>query len=340
MYFSTFISGIQEFIPGVLRKNIRDVKITRLLDGAILYQTSANIESIKNIRFFNNSFEVIKTFEDPRDIDDMIKECIEDRSIGNEISATIGKSNQGKTFRIITSKENRLISADKKFIDKLESKIMRNGVQVDRSGPDIEFWFLQRRENIGIFMMRLTKHRAYEKVLQKGELRPEISSIMCLLSEPGRADIVIDPFCGYGSIIIERSKIPHHKIIGIDSDRKKIFDLKRKTKGKGIEIYPSNSLDLSRIKSDSIDKIITDPPWGIYEKINSKEFYERMLKEFLRVLRPGGICVILTSQKELTPELAKKLKIKIEGRFDILVSGKKAALFKMRKPQTKDLRVN
>jgi len=328
-YFSTFISGIQDFIQIVLKKNVRELKVIRLLDGAILYETLSNIDAIKNLRFFNNSFEVIKTFEDPRDIDDMIQGSLDDKSLGPLISEMLGKSNEGKTFRIIASKENQLISADKKLVDKIENKIARQRLVVDRSAPDIEFWFLQRSESIGIFMMRLTKHRAYEKVLQKGELRPEISNIMCLLSDPNKKDAMMDPFCGYGSIIIERAKMPHRKIIGIDSDRTKVFNLKQKVKGKEIEIVSSNSLDLSRIPAGSIDKIVTDPPWGIYEKINSKDFYERMFKEFLRALRPGGTLVLLTSQKEITPELAKKTGFRIEGTYNILVSGKKAALFKM-----------
>lgn len=329
LYFSTFISGIQEFIPEVLEKNVQNLKIVMLLDGGVLYTSSSGIESIKNLRFFNNSFAVIRTFKD-LDLDSMAKGAFDERGVEDSIKNILHESS-GKTFRIITSNENQLVSIDKKLVNKIENKITRYGLNVDRSAPDIEFWFLQRSERVGFFMIRLTKHRAYEKVLQKGELRPEVSDIMCLLSEPDRKDVMMDPFCGYGAVIIDRTKMPYEKVIGIDSDRKKVFDLKRKVRKRGVEIFSSNSLDLSRILAGSIDKIVTDPPWGIYEKINSKAFYERMLKEFLRVLRPGGILVLLTSQKELTPELAKKIGFRIEGNFNILVSGKKAALFKMRK---------
>ena len=71
-YFSTFISGTQEFIPRLLNKGLGNFETVKLLDGAIIYKTSSSIEEIRKLRFFNNSFQIIKSFNNPRDIDEMI----------------------------------------------------------------------------------------------------------------------------------------------------------------------------------------------------------------------------------------------------------------------------
>lgn len=39
-----------------------------------------------------------------------------------------------------------------------------------------------------------------QKKLNKGELRPEFSHLMCCCAKIGYDDIVCDPFCGFGSI--------------------------------------------------------------------------------------------------------------------------------------------
>ena len=63
-------------------------------------------------------------------------------------------------------------------------------------------------------MMRLTKHKAYEKILHKGELRPELSHILCSISEPDADDIFLDPFCGSGTILQESLLMNFQNVIG------------------------------------------------------------------------------------------------------------------------------
>lgn len=79
---------------------------------------------------------------------------------------------------------------------------------------------------------------------------------------------------------------------------------------------------MTNIKSNSIDKIVTDPPWGLNsgKTINLSDFYSKMLTEFYRITKPGGIIVILTAQKELLEcELVKLTdKFKLESQLSTL----------------------
>ncbi len=56
-----------------------------------------------------------------------------------------------------------------------------------------------------------------------------------------------------------------------------------------------------------------------------------MLNEFMRALRPNGIIIILTAQKEVLEDIiGKDTKFSAEAKYDTLVSGKKASIYKIK----------
>jgi len=63
-YSSTFTSGISEIIEKELVKSVDDAQIKFALDGLITYETGATPERVQNLRFFNNSFILIRQFKD------------------------------------------------------------------------------------------------------------------------------------------------------------------------------------------------------------------------------------------------------------------------------------
>lgn len=112
--------------------------------------------------------------------------------------------------------------------------------------------------------------------------------------------------------------------------KERVDKLKRR-----ITVTNYDALNLQVMGNDTIDKIVTDPPWGIYEqeKFDLPDFYIKMVKEFLRVIRRNGLMVVLTAQKELFEKTMKHFygKLVLIEKHDILVSGKKAAVYKIKK---------
>jgi tRNA G10 N-methylase Trm11 len=188
----------------------------------------------------------------------------------------------------------------------------------------------------------MTKPSTKEKRIHKGELHKEVASMLCFLSEPDSNDIVLDPFCGYGSIPIERALTsPFRKIFAEDKNPKMILISTEKkslitgSRNKKVKVRHNDILDGGlKYPDHSIDKIITDPPWGFYEKheLTTDVFYKRMMEEFMRVIKPDGIVVVLTANKnefQACLELIRHHLAQIR-KFDILVSGKKAAVYKLK----------
>jgi tRNA G10 N-methylase Trm11 len=192
-------------------------------------------------------------------------------------------------------------------------------------------------------MKRLSKHTAYEKTLKKGELRPEIAYFMNWLSEPEKNDIFLDPFSGYGSIPLRRAlSFPVKKIYAFDYDNNMINIIKNGI-AKKRSLSKMNNIIIKQVdikhldkelSQESIDKIVTDPPWGSYENVEMgiENFYTLMLSKMEKVLKNNGIIVLLTGRNiEIEKLLGTSTNISIEQKYNVLISGKKASLVKLKK---------
>jgi len=231
-----------------------------------------------------------------------------------------------------------MVSINHKLLKKLETVILQiRGMKLNIKRPDLEFWLLLRREKYGFFGIRITYPFRDESHREKGELRKEIAYLMNFISKPNPRDVVLDPFAGHGTIPLERAKnFPFKEIIAVDKDDYLLSELKQKLKvftGKIIIVMRGDALNLKEIQNNSIDKIISDPPWGEYKEIpNLEKFYEAMLKEFSRILKPDGIIILLIGAKGIFENVLQNKFVKtfcLKRKYDILVSGKKAAIYQI-----------
>jgi len=340
VYFSTFISGFQDAVNYLVKDMIKDITVIKLLDGLILYETNINLDAIKAIKIFNNTFLLMNKYipigSNP--VEFALKQFMSIKK-RNDNAMTILEIVKPKTFRIVTSEKNKLTSINKDLRNRVETKISKDyPLQSDRLNPDIEFWVVARSEGIVLIGLRITRNRSNDKFLLKGELRPELSGLLCWLSEPSEKDVFLDPFCGYGSIPIERSVLSGYKeIIAADIDSKKLLILNKKIE----DIGNRNNFSLRnvdfftniKLKESSIDKIVTDPPWGDFEELQEepKNFYSRFITRSLFYLKTNGILVFITSRKSETEFILEELesKITLMLKLDILISGKKAGVYKV-----------
>ncbi len=332
-FYSTFITGAQEIIPSALKQKLKDVQIDKVLDGLIVYRTAELIEKIKDIRFFNNTFVLLFQAKGKVSVEKLVKTVLGNKDVLSGIPKVIFKNK--RTFRVIASDENETVSINRNLLIKAEDTISRKlKLKTNRSLPDLELWFLKRSEGYGFIGIRITKTPNYEKTLQKGELRPELAHLMCIMGDLKQSDVVLDPFAGYGSIPIECAKsfkVKH--IIASEKDKEVFKLLEKKVKKSNLKIVLGrwDALKLTSLTNNSIDKIITDPPWGLYDEknIDIENLYQKMLNEFSRILKPEGLLVILTARKEVLEKTISRNKIfNLLVKYDVLVSGKKATIYK------------
>jgi len=343
LFFAAFIPGLQNIVAQVIEERLADVKIRKLLDGAVLFETETTYDKL-NFFCFNNIFAVLSIMEGvnaSNAIEKHIKafvnrdsSCVKESSVADEIIAR--NSGKFKTFRIVTSIENKPAAIDDKLRAEAEKMISRlSGLKVDRALPDTEFWFLFRSEaqggNFSVFMKRLTIRPSWEKTLHKGELPVPLAWTLCRLACLSHSDTVLDPFCGYGSI--PETAMKHFHItdfIACDNDKKAVSytNMRFKKRKEGFTLYQTDFEKLpSLVPEKSIDAIVTDPPWGYYEEINKNRFHEKIFEVFAKLLKQGGRAVVLYANDESLLRASSDC-FKPEKTVPILLSGKKAVIYR------------
>jgi tRNA G10 N-methylase Trm11 len=336
LFYAPFVSGMQKVAETIVRDRLPDVTIQKLLDGAIVFETQCGYDKL-NFFCFNNIFAVISIIERP--YPDTALESHMKALCRSGTNTVISENNKKiRSFRVITSFENRLVPVNEKVRKDTERYIAeQSGMEVDRTKPDTEVWFLYRNEGFSVCMKRLTKHASFEKSLHPGELIPQLAYMLCRLSRPRPGETVLDPFCGYGSIPEQRLKhFPQAHVYASDIDDTALAFSRNKITGTLRESAHFRKADIydlpSFIPKESVDAIITDPPWGMYDRITIGQFYEDMIGIFAELLKGGGVAVVLTAKKdELIAGVEKSVKFEIAETMSILVSGRKAGVFVLKK---------
>lgn len=336
-FFGTFISGTGEIVRAMLEQRLKDLKILSLLDGAVEFETAVPYSDL-NLFCCNNLFQVLHRgiLHGGESLDAYLKVLLAEEKNWGELKKSSAKI---QTFRLVTSRQNQLTAVNSTLREKLEKVIgKKTGLRVNRSKPDTEFWVLSRSEGAAYFLQRLSKHTAYDKLLDPGELHPELAYMMCWLSSPKYTDVVLDPFCGYGAIPLQRSKrFPFEKLYAFDLADKPLARTREKLPRKNphIMVERRDALELEKVlPPESVDAVITDPPWGVFQEVGMElgEFYRRMLLQLEIVLKPGGKLVLLTAAEAgLSAAMEAVPAFALRQEYHILVSGKKSGLYLLEK---------
>lgn len=324
-FISSFITGFQDVVYEDLPVRLPGVKILNIFDGLVHYKYDGNSRNLEKIIYFNNTFFVLKT---------MKGKGLNFPSLVGAVAAEnkyyiITKG----TFRVRFVQENQFAKVDKNIARKAEETVLRNSkLQLDRLSPSTEIWYNIRREGFAFCGQLITKREFTEKNLNKGELRPEIAYFISCFADIQKDDIILEPFCGYGSIPVQIAKKFHYqKLFASDIDEQKIklvAEKKQLCGNENINVSVQNAFELKNIPDKYADVIISDPPWGYYEDIGDIcEFYTKMLNSFERVLKKGGKLVILTARKEEFESSISNFNYTLIKSLHTLVNGKKASLY-------------
>jgi len=324
-FISTFITGFQDVVKTDLEARFPAIKILNLYDGLVHYKFDGDSRQLEKRNYFNNTFFVLKT---------MKGKGLNFPSLAGAVcsSKNYFLVNKG-SFRVRFQNENQFAKVDKNLTRRVEEYVLRNSkLKLDRLSPTNEIWFCIRRESFAFCGELISKREFTEKNLNKGELRPEIAYLICSFAGIQPDDVVLEPFCGYGSIPVQLAKrFKCSKIYASDIDEEKVKMIScgalRQAQGVQIDLRQADAFELAHIQDNSIDKIITDPPWGLWENIpDIEDFYNKMFVSFRRVIKQKGKMIILSARTHELESAVKTQGLKIEKSLHTLVNGKKANL--------------
>lgn len=130
-----------------------------------------------------------------------------------------------------------------------------------------------------------------------GSMSPKLARCMVNLTGIKEGDLVLDPFCGTGGILIEAG-IMGARVVGVDIDKRMVEGTKKNLEYCGVKDYEIFQGDARDIKlSSKVNAIATDPPYGISASTGGEEsqnLYAQALFTMEEILMDEGLLCMAT----------------------------------------------
>ncbi len=158
-----------------------------------------------------------------------------------------------------------------------------SGAKVSLSSPTMMIYliFADSHNYLG-YSTRFKQKRPKKEFKSPSELYWKLGRAMINLAELSEKEILCDPFCGTGTIILEAESMGIHSL-GIDFD-KKMCDIAKKnliSNGYNSKIINEDYRYLQKIRN-RIDGIVTDLPYGIASKSSIPP--KKLIADFVSIL--------------------------------------------------------
>lgn len=137
-----------------------------------------------------------------------------------------------------------------------------------------------------------------KRTFSPAALRPPIAHALVWLSNPRSTDTFLDPFCGSGTIPIERGAYAALSITGGDNSPEAVA-VARANAPSHIQIRQMDACNLANVAPNSITIIVSNLPWGkqIAPGQDITDLYSRFFQEMDRVLTSHGQAILMTDQE-------------------------------------------
>lgn len=159
---------------------------------------------------------------------------------------------------------------------------------------------------------------------KSGLLPPKLALMMINLSGAGKNEVLLDPFCGSGTVLTEAALLGYKHIIGSDISEKAVADSLKNWDWLGARNFPKPKIFRTDIKNiaDKIEKrsvgaIVTEPYMGrplrggeSLEELQTQadelaDLYATAFEEFAKILKPNGMVIFIIPEFQAGRNLVK-----------------------------------
>lgn len=249
----------------------------------------------------------------------------------SDLMGFLDRGHKGKPpfyFRV-EFKSKRPLDERSAFVKKLSGQIEK---QSDRmlinttSNYEIELRFIENKEgscNLLVKLYTLRDERfLYRREVMPTSIKPVNAALTVALAKDYMKEQaqVLDPFCGVGTMLIERHKaVQANTTYGIDSQEEAIEKAKINTEAAHQIIHYINR-DFFRFSHEYLfDEVITNMPFAIGRTTEEDiyDIYKRFFRSVSKYLKEDAIIILYTHNCEYVHSMAPGCGFKIEKKYEI-----------------------
>ncbi len=341
-FYVITMPGLETLAFNEIRAKMPDAELVKFARGTTLFRTTGAPGDLLQLRTVEDAFVTLKHIKGLGRGRDAVR-VFHSATLNVDINAALSlwrrahNGVQARTWRVVSqmvgTHDFRRVDAGQAVSDALR-RILPRGMRLVDDDADSEFWvWIDGNEAlIGLRLSDATmRHRTYKKEHVPASLRPSVAASMGLLARPTPDDVVLDPLCGAGTIVIERALLaPLDRAIGGDIREEAVAMAQRNARIAHIKAtwqeWDARSLPLDE---GSVTRIITNLPFG--KQIGTREenasLYTALAKEFKRVLTKDGLLVTLTSEDRLWEMALRDTGWRLAKKVVLVVLGQPAGIF-------------
>lgn len=229
-------------------------------------------------------------------------------------------SSEAVSSRFVVSRERNLSS-----VVVTQNKLLTKGIEIVLAADGQSFYL---GETIAVQAFKDLSLRDFGRPARddlSGMLPPKLAQIMLNLAQIASSDsLIMDPFCGSGTILSEAMLFGYRNLLAADISLKAVEDTRRnfnwtkeiyKVTDSKLKLFAKNVLSLSKfIKAESVEAIITEPYLGPQRDLKNiplvikdlELLYSGAIREFKKVLSQEGRVVMIWplfyGQRPITPD--------------------------------------
>ena len=341
-YYGMTMPGLETVAFSEIRGQMPDAELVKFSRGIALFRTAEPPTKLLELRIVEDVFVTVAHITGLGHGRDALR-VLHSATLHADLAGALSlwrrthHGRQPSSWRVVSQKQGshefRRVDAGNAVSDALRSALPR-GMRAIKDDADVEFW-LWLNGSEALLGLRLSdatmRHRTYKQEHMPASLRPTVAATMSLLSRPTAEDIVLDPLCGAGTILIERALSgPLKEELGGDIRKEAVAMARRNTQAAGIKadlhVWDARSLPLA---AGSVTRILTNLPFG--KQIGTHEantkLYAELAQEFGRVLASNGILVTLTSEDRLWESVLRDASWRITKKVVLVVLGQPASIY-------------
>ncbi len=341
-FYVMTMPGLETLAFSEIRAHIPDAELIKFARGIAVFRTGSSPRQLLKLRTTEDVFVTLVHLAGlghTRDALHVIYSAVYHADMAGALAQwqAVHKGQQLNSWRVISQMQGthdfRRIDAGRTVSDALRH-VFPHSMRMVEDNADAEFWlWLSGSEAlVGLRLSNATmRHRSYKREHLPASLRPTVAAAMGWLSQPTPDDIVLDPLCGAGTVIIERALLaPLKQALGGDIRKEAVAIARRNAQAAGVraswQVWDARSLPLD---AGSVTRIITNLPFGkqIGTRQANADLYAELIREFGRVLSDDGLMVTLTSEDRLWNVILHEHGWHVTKKVVIVVLGQPASIF-------------